>query len=248
MFSKLFGRRKPPAPEFSAPRPDHPVEIVGDVHGCARLIDALPPPETGVPRIFVGDVVDRGADTRGVLDRLRAHEAAGHGLCLMGNHEAMMLSFLDDPAGRGRRWLRHGGLETIMSFELGLGDAMTDDAALLDLRSALRAALGAETEDWLRKMPLVWRSGTLAVTHAGADPRAPLDDQPERALLWGHPEFVKMPRSDGIWIAHGHTVSDFPFAEAGRISVDTGAYGTGRLTMARVEPDGGIGFVTVTED
>lgn len=244
VFSKLFGQGKDAAP----PHPDTPVEIVGDLHGCARLLDALPPPEDGCPRIFVGDIVDRGPDSRGVIARMRSHEAAGHGTCLMGNHEAMMLEFLDDPVDAGAIWLRNGGLETLLSFGVALEDPRVDAAVLVAARNDFREALGAQAEAWLRARPLLWRSGTLVVTHAGADPTLAIEDQPARALLWGHRDFTRVPRRDGIWIARGHIIVDAPHAEAGRIAVDTGAFAAGRLSMARVTPDGEIGFVTVTAD
>ena len=95
--------------------------------------------------------------------------------------------------------------------------------------------------DWLRSLPRLWRSGTLAVVHAVADPRRPLEAQEERHLLWGHPDCGRRPRTDGLWIAHGHTISETPTSADGVISVDTGAYATGRLTGA-VVGDGAVRF------
>lgn len=244
VFSKLFGGGKPSP--FPPPHPDTPVEIVGDLHGCAALFDALPAPEPGCPRIFVGDLVDRGPDSRGVIERVRAHDQAGHGTCLMGNHEAMMLEFLDDPVAAGQHWLRNGGLETLLSFGVALEDPRADAAVLQTARDAFRAALGAPTEAWLRARPMLWQSGNLVVTHAGAEPETDIADQSARALLWGHPNFTRVPRRDGIWIARGHIIVSEAHAEEGRIAVDTGAFAAGRLSMARVMPDGEIGFVTVT--
>ncbi|MEM8958739.1 MAG: metallophosphoesterase [Pseudomonadota bacterium] len=244
VISKLFGLGKSPA--FPPPRPDTPVEIVGDLHGCAHLFDALPAPEPGCPRIFVGDIVDRGPDSRGVVERVRAHEEAGQGTCLMGNHEAMMLGFLDDPVAKGQLWLRNGGLETLLSFGVAPDALRAEGEILLAARDAFREALGPGTEAWLRARPLMWQSGNLVVTHAGADPAAGITDQPARALLWGHPDFTRVPRQDGIWIARGHIIVDAPAAESGRIAVDTGAFATGRLSMARVTPEGEIRFLTVT--
>ena len=246
VFSKLFGQGKDSAPP--PPHPDTPVEIVGDLHGCSELLDALPPPEAGCPRIFVGDIVDRGPDSRGVVERLRAHEAAGLGTSLMGNHEAMMLGFLDDPVGRGPVWLRNGGIETLLSYGVAMEQLRIDTAVLRTACEGLRDALGPETEAWLRERPYLWQSGTLVVTHAGADPARAIADQPEQALLWGHRDFERLPRRDGLWIARGHVIVAEAHAEAGRIAVDTGAYARGRLTMARVTPEGEISFLTVTAD
>jgi serine/threonine protein phosphatase 1 len=115
------------------------------------------------------------------------------------------------------------------------------------LRDSFRTALGDALETWLRNQPLIWQSGSLAVTHAGADPGLPISEQPADTLLWGHPDFFSKPRRDAIWVAHGHTIMERPLAGWGRISLDTGGYRTGRISMARVEPDGRIGFLTVTD-
>ena len=74
--------------------------------------------------------------------------------------------------------------------------------------------------------------------HAGADPAVAIEDQTRGTLLWGHPEFHKTPRNDDTWVVHGHTIVDAPVAENGIISIDTGAYATGRLTVAHVSSDG----------
>jgi serine/threonine protein phosphatase 1 len=88
----------------------------------------------------------------------------------------------------------------------------------------------------MRLLPLMHETGNVTVVHAGADPAKPLDQQAHRTLTWGHPDFRTTPRRDGQWVLHGHTIVDAPSADQGRIAVDTGAYATGRLTVARVIP------------
>lgn len=212
------------------PDPLRPVAILGDIHGCDRLLARLLPRLEGQV-ICVGDYIDRGEESAAVLDRLIARPEV---LCLRGNHEDMLLAFLDDPEGKGPRWLRYGGLQTLASFGVG-GDLST--GRLGHIRDALARAMGDERIDWMRALPLWWQSGNLAVTHAGADPRRDLAQQEARDLLWGTPEFGRRPRTDGLWIAHGHVIVDAPTAEGGRIAVDTGAYATGRLTAAIIAPD-----------
>ncbi len=82
------------------------------------------------------------------------------------------------------------------------------------------------------------------VVHAALDPLLPVDHQPSGTLIWGHADFGKLPRQDGQWVVHGHTIVDAPRILDGVISVDTGAYATGRLTMARITPDGQVSFST----
>ena len=155
-----------------------------------------------------------------------------------------MLRFLDDPQG-GAAWLRHGGMQTLASYGVAVSGARPEAGARAQIRDALRAALGEGTEAWLRGLPRAWQSGNLLVTHAGADPRQPMPHQAPRSLLWGHPAFGRFPRRDGLWVAHGHVIVPAARAQCGVISVDTGAYATGRLSCALIS-DAAMRFVQVS--
>ena len=242
----LFWFRKRPAEPVSDTglQPDGPVVAIGDIHGCdallARLLDriaTLVSPEA--PIVCVGDYVDRGEDSARVLERLhRVQRARGAAclVCLRGNHDQMVLDFLDDPVGAGPRWVRYGGLQTLASYNVSGLPANPSDRDWRAARDRLRAALPAEIEAWLRGLPLRWQSGNVFICHAGADPRAPLDAQDEATLLWGHPDFPTTRRKDGMWVVHGHTIVGESRAEDGRLPVDTGAFATGRLTAALIVP------------
>ena len=234
---------------FDAPlAPETPFAAIGDVHGrddllaelLARLEGDLP---TDAPVVFLGDYVDRGAASADVLRRLHALDAEDRVTCLSGNHEAMMLEFLDDPATAGPRWLRNGGVQTLESFGLAGAPDGPETAAWDALRDRFRDAMGDVLEGWLRARPLRWQSGNVAAVHAGADPTRSLAEQHDDVLLWGHPAFATTPRTDGTWVVHGHTIVPKPVSEGGRIAVDTGAYATGTLTAAIVEP-GALRFVS----
>lgn len=234
----------PPPPQFSAPLvPERPFAAVGDIHGRADLLRDLvgqlgAQAGTDWPLVFLGDYIDRGEHSAAVLAHLQELQAGGwpgEMICLMGNHEAMMLEFLEHPEEAGRRWLRNGGAHTLVSFEVPLPGPAPE--ALCEARDALRAALGPATEAWLRALPLCFRSGNVFAAHAGADPQTPLEAQQEEHLLWGHPAFLQTPRADGIWVVHGHTICDRATAEQGRISVDTGAYATHRLSAALIQDE-----------
>ena len=225
------------------PRPEFPVAIVGDIHGRADLLGVLlgkiskEAPDSTL--IFVGDYVDRGPDSRGVIGKLRELDAA---ICLRGNHETMLLEFLDDPIEKGGRWLRNGGVETLTSYGISLGeDSCTDE--VLNASKALKNTLTDGSEDWLRALPIFWQSGNLLATHAGPDPAAPIAGQAERDFLWGHRRFLRDNRTDGIWVAHGHWVLDQATVGEGRIGVDTGAWASGRLSAALINPDGAVQFI-----
>ena len=118
-------------------------------------------------------------------------------ICLRGNHDQMLLDFLDDPKAAGPRWFRHGGLQTLGSYGLPGVAVTAPDQLWLDLRDRLREAMGQETETWLRGLPLSWQSGNVFVCHAGADPGCPVANQTAHTLLWGHPAFETTPRTDG---------------------------------------------------
>lgn len=226
----------------SAPlEPGTPVQVIGDVHGRLDLLEALLAElDPDLPTVLVGDLVDRGEDSAAVLRLLQQRDDL---ICLLGNHEAMMIEFLDEPL-RGRAWMRNGGLQTLQSFGVtGITEASQGEAASA-ARDKLYEAMGSDLIDWLRDRPLWRRFGNLLVTHAGANPDLPPEDCPERDFLWGATDFGNRPRGDGLWVAHGHKIVTVPVAQEGRIAVDTGAYATGRLTAAVID-DHKVHFITL---
>ena len=259
-FRSLLSRPRstppPPAVRENLPRPRDPVYIVGDIHGRADLLErALDRIDGHVGKVaaqnpqvvFVGDLIDRGPESAGVLKRVweLAQELPQNVTCLMGNHERMLLDFLDDPATRGPRWLRSGARETLDSFGLHTSQLQPGAAPHLfrEEAIALRKNLKPEMLTWLEDLPLSWSSGNLWVVHAAADPQHPMSDQSPRVFLWGHPEFESRPRSDGQWVVHGHTPGEYPVTDEGRICVDTGAWKTGVLSTAAMLPDGSVEFL-----
>jgi len=241
LFKRLFDKFSP-TPAFTAPlAPDQPVFVIGDLHGCARqmwdLQAQMQEHDPEAHQVYVGDYVDRGDHSKEVLHALYDLQDTPNVTCLRGNHEDMMLWFLQDPAAKGAHWLRYGGLNTLGSFGITGISANSDAATYAATAQKLKAALGPQLLDWLETRPLSWESGNLTVVHAGTDPTLPMTFQQEQTLKWGHPDFLTTTRRDGIWVAHGHTIVDEASATRGRIAVDTGAYATGRLTAAYITPD-----------
>lgn len=241
MIKRLF-RRFVAGPDFPATAPDSPFIAVGDIHGCAGLLTRFLETEPACPVICVGDYVDRGDHSADVLRLLHGRPDI---VCLSGNHEEMMLNFLDNPARTGPRWLRYGGLQTLASFGITGVVESSGAEALTEAGAALRSAMGLDLLAWMRGLPTSWQSGNVAVVHAGADPARAMDAQDTKTLRWGHPDFDRRTRDDGVWVVHGHTIVDVPVASRGRIALDTGAYATGRLTAALIEP-GKTTFQTIT--
>ena len=226
-------------------RVDWPHYVIGDVHGRIDLLralsaqivaDARARPGMGAARIvYLGDYVDRGDASADVLNhvyRLNLAQPERH-ICLRGNHEAMMLDFLHDPAERGTRWLRHGGLQTLASYGIGGLTERSSPEAILEASDRLHRALPEGIADWLANLPTLHRTGNLVCVHAALDPTVPPEASSERCRLWGKQEFYRDRRSDGLWVVHGHTIVENAGTTAnGRLELDTGAYATGRLTAA----------------
>lgn len=255
MVLNFLRRRKAAAARapFAAPlRSESLVFAVGDIHGRADLlrkllerIDAEMADHDGPAElVFLGDYVDRGDHSREVLDLLTeraGRDAERPPVFLMGNHERMLLDFVREPES-GRKWLRFGGLQTLMSYGVrGLG-SIGEGSDLGPVREKLVEEMGPHLA-FLEGLSLSHRNGNVLFVHAAADPAMPPDLQEPETLLWGSPSFLRQPREDSIWVVHGHTVVDEPQAEDGRIAVDTGAYFSGRLTAARIEGDQ-LRFVT----
>ena len=242
---------------WQKPRPEQVTYVVGDIHGCMDaltelmgLIDEdIAASNLDAPKVvFVGDYVDRGYASREVLSTVHGmtRDYSDFVVALGGNHEDLLLEFLDDPLGRGRRWLKFGGRATLESF--GLGDALSGSdrlgSELADIAAMLTEAIGPELLQWIRDRPSFWGTGNLWVTHAGGDPDVAIQNQTAETLRWGHENFMTTDRPDGQWVAFGHTPIDKPFARNGRIAVDTGAVYGGKLTAARITPDGDTTFLS----
>ena len=244
----LAGRSADPA-EINVSRVTY---AVGDIHGRADLLDRLIAVIKEDRRtfavespciVFLGDYIDRGPDSLEVLKRLQglATEVEGNVLGLRGNHEIMLQEFLADPEAAAPRWFRNGGLETLLSCQVGGIVPSTSGDALLDARDRLAEAL-EPVSSWLAELRPLYQDGNVVLTHAGADPDLPISEQTERALAWGVPSFLDTPRADDLWIVHGHYTVDKPTFGERRISIDTGAYFSGRLTAARIAP-GSVTFL-----
>ena len=100
----------------------------------------------------------------------------------------------------------------------------------LEFRRVLFRSEGMEA--WLRRLPLIWQNGNICCVHAGLSPERSPNNQETHVLLWGHRNFLTVPRNDHLWVVHGHTVVSQAKAEGGRIAIDTGAYKSGTLTAA----------------
>ncbi|MFM2043858.1 MAG: hypothetical protein RLY86_2434 [Pseudomonadota bacterium] len=218
---------------------------VGDIHGRSDLLDRLleriradaaaAPKGVQHTLVLLGDYIDRGPDSRGVVDRLSAGPPPGFGLiCLMGNHEETMLRFLAE-RGTGPGWLRIGGGDTLAGY--GIDPPATADLpeGFARAQSALAAALPPRHMGFLRGLRLYLRLGGYLFVHAGIRPGVPLERQRRDDLLWIRDPFLSSSVDHGMVVIHGHTVTPVPDRRANRIGIDTGAWASGVLTACVLE-------------
>jgi len=217
------------------------IYVVGDIHGRLDLLDALAeqiradlvsaPPK--VTTIFLGDYVDRGPASAGVVDRLSRGEFPTPIYALRGNHEDVLLRFLDDGTVLDG-WRRFGGIETLQSYGVDVTEAI--HAGGYDLaRKSLLARMPPEHRRFLEETRFVASLGDYFFCHAGVRPGVALKSQNPNDLLWIREDFL---RHKGSWsqiIVHGHTPVPRPEVLPNRINIDTGAFASSILTALVLE-------------
>lgn len=218
---------------------------IGDVHGCLDLMrDLLAQIEAdhrarGAGRaflIFLGDLVDRGPDSRGVLEFLRTYAPPGfRTVYLMGNHEEFFLRVLDGDAGLVSQWLGFGGRELAMSYGLGAGSLLNASSEAV-VQELIRAVPNSHRE-FVRSFADSFRVGDYLFVHAGIRPGVPPEEQKPSDTRWIREGFLDSHKEHGLMVVHGHTISHGPDEQLNRIGIDTGAYKGGPLTALAVEGD-----------
>lgn len=225
---------------------------IGDVHGRAdlleRMLAALELKAARLPEppivIFIGDYIDRGPDSRRVLDLLVSGRPHGcERYFLMGNHERMMLDFLENPLN-ARMWLGTGGLSTLISYGVP-APPFGDEGAVLEAHRNLQQRLPADHLAFLERLQRYIAFGDFVFVHAGLDPQKKLTEQTDRDLYWIRGRFLSHRASLPHIVVHGHTPVETPHFAHSRIAIDTGAYATGTLTAVRLQRDS-ASFVSVT--
>ena len=219
------------------------IYAIGDIHGCLTRLEALHRAILQDARgsdgrrllIYLGDYVDRGEDSRGVIELLLqpppADEAgAFERVFLKGNHEDFMLQALEDKSVLVP-WLTNGGDQTCRAYGIEPTAPPEGTHDLLGwLREALAAALPPAHLAFLRALQLHHAEGGYYFCHAGVDPAVALEQQAEQDLLWMREPFLSSRQPFGKVVVHGHTPTSAPERRANRIGIDTGACYGGRLT------------------
>lgn len=218
---------------------------IGDIHGCDDLLadihrriaaDLAGQPVADHRIIHIGDYVDRGPDSAGVIARLVRHRAENpRMLFLRGNHDERLLAFLNDPSV-GDMYLNDniGGPATLRSY------GVTPSRSLAGYNYARLSRMLAETmptdhRAFIENLPLTAQFGDYLFVHAGIRPGVPLDRQDPQDLIWIREEFLFDGRDHGFIVVHGHTPANQPEVRPNRINIDTGAVFGGRLTCLVLE-------------
>jgi len=243
MVLKLLRRAVQPSPPPARVPDGLRVYAIGDVHGRLDLLDQLlfrieaderrrGPAKTQL--IFLGDLVDRGPDSAGVVQRALELKESGHNVrFLMGNHEEVFLKALNGSLEALRFFVKIGGRSTILSY--GFSEAEYDSLDYEELLPRLVERVPSTHIALMNSFENQIAFGDYLFVHAGIRPRVPLEEQTGGDLRWIRSEFLDYRGSHGQIVVHGHTISDEVEERTNRIGIDTGAFASGRLTALALE-------------
>jgi len=217
------------------------VYAVGDIHGRADLLEELHQAiETDAAErtasrqviVYLGDYVSRARQGRRVIDMLRGPGPFGFDrVPLMGNHEYLVLRFLEGDLQAGAQWLDHGGDALLEEHGIDAGAAgFGGPASLASLRELFQAAISHEHHAFLASLQDRHREGDYGFVHAGVRPGVPFAQQATGDVISVRTPFLESTEDHGPVIVHGHTIADTPQLRPNRIGIDTGAYRSGILT------------------
>lgn len=218
---------------------------IGDIHGCLKETEALlqaikrdsdyrSPCDTHL--IFLGDLIDRGPNSKGVIELLIGFPYTfASPLFIMGNHEEMMVRGLTGEPHLLPDWLDYGGYACAQSYGLAKSHLQGQPPQALEYQ--LRSAIPKEHIDFLSGFLDYVMFGDYVFTHAGIRPGIPLTKQDNRTFRWIREPFLDYNGDHGFVVVHGHTVEKEVTVKANRIGLDTGAYKTGKLSAICIEED-----------
>lgn len=228
--------------------PNTRVYAIGDVHGCAELLDELlqqitadaqvvldDSPNTELYLIYLGDLVDRGPDSRACIERVMQGPPMAQmtQVVLRGNHEAIMQDILAGQYESFDLWIDNGGRETCQSYGLKMLDVAYEEADHVGYK--LNRAVPRSHKAFLSSMENIYRLGDFIFVHAGINPDVPLHAQLAEDLLWIRKPFLNASGDFGAYVVHGHTPVYGADIFENRTNADTGAVYGGALSAAVID-------------
>jgi serine/threonine protein phosphatase 1 len=239
----LLGKKPAPAAKLPSVPAGRRYYVIGDIHGRLDLYDALiaaieaddamaNPAESRI--ILLGDLVDRGPESAGVLARTRSWQQRRRVRILAGNHEEMFLASFQKPEAL-RHFLKHGGRETLLSY--GFTAKQMQKLELEEIFAMLPRFVPQADRDYIASFEDIIIAGDYAFVHAGIDPDRPIDEQKRSDLRWIRDRFLNYSGPLPKVIVHGHTIFDKVMDCGNRIGIDTGAFRSGVLTALVLEAD-----------
>lgn len=248
-LKRIFGRSGAGlSPHYPGLPDGQVVYAIGDIHGRADLLagvfaaidedistDRAAGSMAAPLEIYLGDYVDRGPQSRQVIDMLIARQAERRATFLAGNHESVFFRLLRGE-GTYEDWTPLGGRETLLSYGLAPPDLVA--MAPAERLAALQAAVPEAHRAFFASLALSLSVGPYVFVHAGIRPDVPMEEQSARDLLWIRRDFLDAEQPLGAIVVHGHTPVPEPDFRPYRINIDTGAYMTNRLTCLKIDGGG----------
>ncbi len=223
--------------------PGHRIFAIGDVHGRSDLLNVLLAaigqidermPAAFSEEVFLGDYIDRGMDSSGVIELLLG-ACPRRRILLKGNHEVMMGRFLETGEGF-EDWRHAGGLQTLSSYGIGR-PFLREREGIKRVWRELTDRIPQKHAQFIQNLWHYYRLGEYVFVHAGLRPGRSLEQQDPRDLFWIREEFLESNHDFGFSIVHGHTPNMDIDIRSNRIGIDTGAYATNKLTCLLMEDD-----------
>ncbi|WP_208601686.1 metallophosphoesterase family protein [Rhizobium aethiopicum] len=239
--SEVWKMGRQPRPRLTLDIADTPTYAVGDIHGRYDLLlkveEAILRDGARLPGqkliVMLGDYIDRGPESAQVIAHLMEPPPDGfERICLAGNHEIAMLDYIDGWLSYDD-WMRMGAAELLKSYGLDPEHLPLVFPSGAQLDAFLRQSLPHTHIDFMRTLPIMLDTPDVAFVHAGIDPVLPLSAQTEEDLVLIRHRFLESRIPLPKLIVHGHTPSDEPDIRPRRLNLDTRAFRSGRLTVAR---------------
>lgn len=239
VFKRFFAR---PEPRSFMLHEAKRIYAVGDIHGRLDLFEQLlaridaddaARGATETHLILLGDLVDRGADSAGVVERAMQLCVTGKCRVLMGNHEEVLIKTWEGDRRTASLFARIGGRETLLSY--GVSEEVYEAADLAELVELTRAHVPEAHIEFMRCFEETIAEGDYLFVHAGIRPGVPHDEQSRADTRWIRREFLEDESDHGAMIVHGHSITEDVVQRHNRIGIDTGAFATGKLTAVGLE-------------